>query len=154
MASSHSVSYIERGLSSERPHLSNEGLRLLNAEDCPCQAGPPRAFSECSAAAFGDAADPRFSDPGEIIAELHANGAHVSAQRVGRILVDSDGYARGLIDAAGEVIQQREVCRAFDTPSHVPIAGASTASPLYDEILAHLLFLAGAIALCAMDMYS
>ena len=63
-------------------------------------------FSKWEAAASGDAADSRYSDPKEIITKLHANRGHGSAQQSDRALVDSNGGTMGLLSVANEAAQR------------------------------------------------
>ena len=60
--------------------------------------------------------------------KLHVNWGHASAQQLGRVLADPVGGNLHLPSCVGEVLEQREVCRAFDKAPHDPIAGASTAA--------------------------
>ena len=56
----------------------------------------------------------------------HVNQGPASAQKSKRALEDSDGGNMHLLTCVDEVLEQREVCRAFDTAPHAPAAGTST----------------------------
>ena len=60
----------------------------------------------------------------------------------------------GLLDYAEVVLGQCGTCRASDEVLHIPIAGASTASPLSEKLRVGVLFLDDPIALCATDVCS
>ena len=67
--------------------------------------------------------------------------------------MDTVGETQVLLGCVGEVLRQREVRRAFDTASHLTIAGTSSASPFIEKLQEKLLFLGDAIAPHAMDLY-
>ena len=69
-------------------------------------------------------------------------------------LVDSDGDNARSLNFADEVPDLRDICRAFDKASELPIAGAPAALTFNEEIQADLLLLGDVIALRAMDAAS
>ena len=60
--------------------------------------------------------------------------------------MDSDGEATGLVNYAGEALEQCGICRAFDRASQIPIAGTTTVSPFNAGVQVGLLFFGDAIA--------
>ena len=68
-------------------------------------------------------------------------------------MTDADGESKGLLGCVDEASQQCDVCRPSDKAPHLPIAGASSASSVDDELPADLPFLGDAIAFHAMDAY-
>ena len=54
----------------------------------------------------------------------------------------------------GEVLRKCEICPAFDKAPYLRAAGTSPGLPRNEKFQADLLSAGGAIALCAMDMYS
>ena len=60
----------------------------------------------------------------------------------------------GLANFAYEVLEQCEICRAFNKAPHIPIAGASTVSAFKEKFQADLLPLDDAGALRAMEVCS
>ena len=102
---------------------------------------PPKDFSACTAATLGDAQDAGISDPKKTIKELHVNRGHASATQLKRALVDSANGTSHLVPRVDEVLENCDVCRAFDKAPHVPIAGATTASAFNEKAQAGLPFL-------------
>ena len=68
--------------------------------------------------------------------KLHLNCGHAPAQQENRALVDSDGESMHLVNHVGEVLEQREACRASDEASRAPKAGTSTVSSFLDDVIA------------------
>ena len=64
----------------------------------------------------------RLSGPKKIIMKSHVNWGHVSAQKLKRVPVDSNGSNMHLVTLVGEVSDQCKVCRASDESPHVPSA--------------------------------
>ena len=64
----------------------------------------------------------RLSGPKKIIMKLHVNWGHVSAQKLKRVLVDSNGGNMHLVTLVGEVSDQCKVRRASDESPHIPSA--------------------------------
>ena len=85
---------------------------------------------------------------------FHLNWGHAPAHRLTRILVDAEGAKQRLLDCVGEVVRQREVCRAFERAPHLPSAGTSSASSLSVKIQVDRLFLDDATVLRTIDMCS
>ena len=111
---------------------------------------PPRALSASRAVTLGDAIDPCSSDSDEICMKLLVNRGRASTHQLRRVLADSDLEAAGLACCAGEVLEQCEICRAFDKAPRIPIAGTSIFSAINEEVRADLLFLDDAAAARAM----
>ena len=105
---------------------------MPSTEDGPYRFVPPRAFSASTAATAGDARDDSVSDSREIVAELYDKWKQASAQQHKRGLVDSEGGNPHLADHVDGVLEFREIRRALDEATHVPIAGAS-AAPMFSE---------------------
>ena len=59
---------------------------------------PSRTFSACKMAAVRDAMDTCLSDQRKIVMNLHANRAHASAHQLKRLLVDSGGEIKRLVN--------------------------------------------------------
>ena len=59
-----------------------------------------------------------------------------------------------LLTEADKVLGQCEVCRSFDTASHVPVAGTSTAFIIDEKTQVDPLFLDDILALRAMDVFA
>ena len=76
----------------------------------------------------------RFSEPKKMEMKLHVNWGHGSTQQPQRGLVDADGETVGLVSSVDEVMQQRDVCRAFDEAPYLPIAATSSASSFSEEL--------------------
>ena len=66
--------------------------------------------------------------------------------------MDSDGGSMHLGNCVGEVLEQREVCRAFAKAPRVPVAGTSTVSTSTGKSQLDLLFLDDSIALRDIDV--
>ena len=97
------------------------------------QFEPPRAISVCKAVTFGDALNGCQSDPKKIATKLHVSWGHGSAQQLRRVL-ESDGDNLHLLTCVDEVLEQRDVCRAFDRAPNAPVA-RTPAVALSDENL-------------------
>ena len=95
----------------------------------------------------------RLSGLEKIVMKLHANWGHAWTQQLKRVLAGSGGEHVHLITRDDEVLDQCELCRAFDKAPRAPIAGALAASMFYEKLRAGLLFLADLIALDAMDAF-
>ena len=113
--STQPVSLFEWGASTERPYLSDGGLRHPNVEDGLYQVDPPRTSPACEGGASGDAAD------------------------------DSDGEITGLPGCVAEMPQHCEASRAYKETPHLPIAGTSSVSPFNEKLRVDLLFSRDAI---------
>ena len=122
------ASYSEWPISEKRPDLSVGGLRLPLGESGLLRFVPPKEFSTCAAATSGDARGDSISDPKQIIMKSGVNWGHASASQLKRALVDSDGGNSHLVNFAGDVLDQCDVCRASDQAPHIPIADTSVAS--------------------------
>ena len=99
------------------------------------------------------ARDGRISDPEKIFTNLHVNWVRASATGLRRVLVDSDGGNLHLATYADDVLENCDVCGAFDMAPRVPIAGASAVSTFNEKLQGGLLFLSALIALHAVDMF-
>ena len=95
-----------------------------------------------------------FSDPKEISVKPHAKWGHASARQLRRVLVGLGEETVGSINVEDGAIPRCGVCRALDKTSNLPIAGTTSAPPLYEKLQVELPFLVGILALRAMDMYS
>ena len=124
----------------KRPDLSEGGLHLPLVESGLLRFVPPEEFSACTAGTLGDARGDSISDPEQIITKLHANWGHASANQLKRELVDSDGGMSHLANRADEVLENCDVCRAFDKAPRVPIAGTSAVSMFNEKVQVDLLF--------------
>ena len=78
---------------------------------------------------------------------------HASGNQQKRSLADQDGGNFHLVDNADEVLEQCEVCRAFDKAPHVLAVGTSTASMSDEKAQVDLMFSGNLIDPHAMDMY-
>ena len=79
--------------------------------------------------------------------KLHVSWGHASAHQLKRVLAESYGGNMHLITCVNEVVAQREVCRAFDKASHVPVAGTSTLAMFTAKLHVDPLFSADTAAL-------
>ena len=138
----------------KRPKLPDGGLHVPNTSDVPYQLGAPAPPAASGAVALGDALDPGVSGPEKNEMEFYANRGRASARQMNRVSVDAGGDAQGLPESVAEVQRKCEVCRAFDKAPYSRAAGTSPGLPRNAKFQADLLFAGGAIALCAMDMYS
>ena len=77
---------------------------------------------------------------------------HASAQQSTRFLVHSDWEAMGLVSFADGVLEQREICHAFNEAPYTPIVWASAVTMFNGKLHVDPLFLADAIALRAMGV--
>ena len=85
------------------------------------------------AATLCDAMNGCLTDPAKIVVKLHVIWDHVSAQQLRRVL-ESDGDNLHLLTCVDEVLEQRDVCRAFDRAPNAPVA-RTPAVALSDENL-------------------
>ena len=113
---------------------------------------PSEEFSACTAATLGDARDDSISDPREIITKLHAIRGHDSANRLGRVVVNSDGGTSHLLGHVDEVLEDCDLCRAFAKAPHVPIAGTSAVPMFHGKVRVDLLFLGDLVVAHVMDV--
>ena len=118
-----SASYFQWASANRRPDLSDGSLRLLYEEDGLYHFEHPHTFSACKAGTFRGATDGCLSGPKESITKLHLNWGHASAQQLKRAPAASDGDDMHLVNHADEVLEQRDVCRAFDKAPTAPITG-------------------------------
>ena len=109
-----SASFLEWEPPRPRPNLDHGGICLPFTDEGLCSFSPPRTFSACKTVTLGDAREGNNSDPRKIIEKLHVNWGHASAQQIKRILVDVEGDNLSLLRDVDEVVNQCEVCRAFD----------------------------------------
>ena len=116
------------------------GLRLPCSEDGLYRFGPPHTFSARRAVTLGGAMDGNLPDRRKLIGKLHVNWGHASAQQSSRLSVNLDGANPHSANSVGEVLEQRDVCRSFDTAAHVPITGAPTIPMLNEKLQIELLF--------------
>ena len=130
-----SLSYFEWSFANRRLKLPNGGLRWLYTEDGLFQFDPPRMSSACEAATLGDESDGCLSGPKKIVMKLQVNWGHASGQQLERVSLDFDGNNMRLLTCADEVLGQCEVCQAFDTALHAPIAGPSTVAMSNEKLL-------------------
>ena len=149
-----SASYFEWPLMDQRPDLSDGGLHLPLKESGLLRFATPKKFVACAAATLREAQDEGAADPKKIIMKLHANWGHASANQLKRILVDSDSGMSHLVAHVDSVLENCEVCRAFDKAPHLPIAGTSSVSCFNERVQVDLLFLDDIIAARAMDVFS
>ena len=77
---------------------------------------------------------PGASDPTGKGMKLHVNGGHAAAHQLKRALVDAGGDILGLLGRADVVLQQCDVCRAFDRDPHLPVAGAPLVSFINERL--------------------
>ena len=138
----------------QRPDLSDGGLHLSLKESGLLRFSTPKKIAACAAATLREAQDEGAADPKKIIMKLHANWGHASANQLKRILVDSDGGMSHLVAHVDSVLENCEVCRAFDKAPHLPIAGTSSVSCFNERVQVDLLFLDDIIAAHAMDAFS
>ena len=104
------------------------------------RAVPPKHFSACTAATLGDARDDSNSDPNKIIVKLQVNWGHASATQSERESVASDGGMSHLVNHVDDVLENCDVCRAFDKAPHLPTAGASAVPTFNGKAQVGLLF--------------
>ena len=90
----------------------------------------------------------------KIIAKIHVNLGHASAQQLERLLVDSGRENMHLLNFAGNPSEHCEVCRALNKATHVPIAVTAAESMFNEKSKVDILFLNSIIALHVMDAYS
>ena len=137
MDSHFSASFLERGPPRPRPYLANGGICLPFTNEGLCSFSPPSTFSACKAVMHGIGNN---SNPKKIIEKLHVNWGHASAQQIKRVLVAADGGNLPLLRHVEEVVNQCEVCRAFDKAPHFPIAGTATVSAFNEKVqVGHLI---------------
>ena len=95
-----------------------------------------------------------LSDPNETIMELHVSWRHASAQPSEMALLDSDGESMHSVNSVGEALDRCDVCRAFGTAPHVPIAGTPAVSTRNDKLRVDLSFPGDLIAQRATDVFT
>ena len=120
-----SASYLEWDPPRQRPDLEHGGICLSFTAEGLCSFAPPRTFSVCT---LGDARDGTRSDP-----KLHLRWGHASAQKIKRVLVDAEGGNLSLLRHVEEVVNQCDVCKAFDEAPRAPIAGTSAVAMLNES---------------------
>ena len=86
--------------------------------------------------------------------KLYVNPGRAPDHQLLRDSADSVGKSVNLAPYVDEVLEQREIRRAFDQSPHIPIAATSTESMSRGELEADLLILGDAIALRAVDVFS
>ena len=114
---------------------------------------PPKEFAACTAGTLGDARDDSISDPKKIIMKLHIIWGRASANKLKRVLAGSEECASHSVDFAGDILEQCDVCKAFDQAPHIAIAGTSAVSTFQEKVRVDLLFPDALIALRGMDMF-
>ena len=135
-------------------HFTETSKSLQRRSASPPMIGPPRIFPSRRPVALEVVVDSCLSDPGKVIAKLHVNWGHSSAQQPQRVLVDSGGETMCLVKFAGGVPKQCNVRRAFDKAPEDPIEGAPPASSFNGKLGAGLSFVGSATARRAKDSYS
>ena len=108
------------------------------------------SFTACGAAALSDTRDVWPSDTEKIIMELSADWGHASAQRLKRVLVDSDGGDMRVANFVDGLLGRCLVCRAFDNAPRIPIAATSAMSISDEKMRVDHLFPGDIIALRAI----
>ena len=139
--------------------MRNGGLRLddasqVNSRSALANFAPSQLFSECKAVTLRDAGNAEISGPKTIIMKLHINWGRASATQITRVLVDTDGDTQPPIRHAGDVVSQRDTCKASEKAPHIPISGTSSVSMFSDRLQMDLLFLDVIITLRIMDVFS
>ena len=134
--------------------MANGSLRLHYEGDDLYQLGSPRSSSERKAVTLVDAMDGRICDPAGNIMRLHANWGHSSARQFKRVRAHSERKTISSAAYVDDVLGQRQVCRGFDTASHLPIAGTPTVSTFNETGQVDLLFSVDECALRAADDYA
>ena len=119
-----------------------------------CHVEPPLTFSACKVVPLGESTRGCLSAPKKIDVKLHVNRGHASAQRLRRVLEDSDGDDMHFVTCVDGVLAKSEVFRAFDTAPHAPAAGSSTVAMFYETLQVDLFFFGGIVALHIMDVFS
>ena len=127
--------------------LSHGGFALPYTPDGLYHFEPPLTFAPCEAVTLGDAENCRSTDPTKIVMKSHATWGFASARQWRRALADSAGGNMHSVTCVDYVPAQREVCRAFDKASHVPVAGTSTLAMFTEKLHVDPLFSADTAAL-------
>ena len=70
------------------------------------------------------------------------------------MLVDAEGGNLSLLRHVEEVVNQCDVCKAFDKAPRTPITGTSTVAMFNEKLQVDLLFLGDLIVLHIMDVFS
>ena len=83
------------------------------------------------------------------MANLHLTWARASERQLKRVQADAGGGNRRLLECLGGVLSRCGVYRASDKTPHLPIAGASSASPFHEKLRVGLPLLNGAMDGCA-----
>ena len=152
--------------------LPTSRIRFLVSRDEQCQFMDPRSFQARMAVMSKDARRSIPQDARDISRQLYLNWDHASSRQLERILVDPDGANKLLLDVAGDVVGQCEVCQAFDKSPRLPVAKMSSVSRMMSLPCmpwmrtrstraqfneggpVDLLFVADVAALHAMDAFS
>ena len=103
--------YFEGACVNRHQNLSNGGSHLPVAEDALYRFEPPETFPACEDVTLWDSSDGCLAYPKKIIAELHANWGHASAQQLQGKLVDSGGDNTHLANWLGEVSEHCQLSR-------------------------------------------
>ena len=148
------ASYFEWAFIDKRPDLANGSLHLRLSDNGSYRFQLPQTFSACRAVTLSDARDGWQSAPEKIIAKLHVHWGHPSAQQLGRVWAHSDSGNMQLFNYVDEASERCEVCRAFETAPHVPIAGTPAVSAFNGKLQVSILLLGDIIAQHEMDVYS
>ena len=86
--------------------------------------------------------------------KLRAMWGHLSAQRIGRVSVGSEGGNLHVLRYVDKVSGRCEVCRSLDCTPHVAPSGTPTVSMFNERLQIDLLFLDDIVALHRMDVFS
>ena len=149
-----SASYFEWSLMDKRPVFSDGGLHFPLKESGLLRFSTPKKFVACTAVTLGDEQGEGAADPNMFIMSLHTNWGHASANQLKRFLVDSDDGMSHLVAHVDGVLENCEVCRAFDEAPHPQIAGTSYVSCFNEKVQMDLLILDDVIVVHAMDVFS
>ena len=94
-----------------------------------------------------------LSDPNQILAKLHVNWGHVSAQQLRRASVDSVGGNTHSVNSLGEALEQGGARRALDTAPRLRVAGISTAPVFNEDLQVEFASLGDIVALRVMGAF-
>ena len=85
---------------------------------------------------------------------MHVNWGHALLAQLKRVCVYPDGGYSHAANRADEVLENCDVCGAFDKAPHVPIAGTSAVSLFNEKVQDDLPLLGDLVVLHATDMFS
>ena len=83
-----------------RPDVRNGGVRLSGLANGQSQFSHPNQFEACRAVLLKDAMDSSFEDARGIVRKIHVIWGRTSAHQLKRILVDTGGAKRRLLQFA------------------------------------------------------